>query len=408
VITAHYPEGWVNTVNSGWALSWNDQPLSEGSTAITGAVGEKEITVTWRDKTVDFTINVSTDNNITVTNTTDWNAALTRISGGGNNQDYTITVTGNVGVPGTFNNSFGSVSNLSVTLNGTGKLYLTTNDSILRVADNQSLYINGLVLEGKTHGINGVSGNNNMVAVYVDGGSVTMSGGEIRGNKVDSSNTYSYGGGVYITSSGSFTMSGGKISGNTASVSASAFGGEYDTPNLIRSVSGGGVSVNGGTFTISGGEISGNTAYVSASAYANGGSYAYATASAYGGGVSVDGGTFTMTGGEIKGNTLTAKASASYSVSGAAWLGATGGGVYVSGAGVIFTKTGGTITGSDDSINGNMWSTQRTINTTNIVDNSGGNAVAGGGYRSTTAGPGDDLLYNGTTTPATSSGAWGY
>jgi hypothetical protein len=132
--------------------------------------------------------------------------------------------------------------------------------------------------------------------VYVYG-TFNMSGGEISGNTASSSSSsYSYGGGVYVSSSGTFTMSDGEISGNTAQV-------------------GGGVSV-GGTFTMSGGEISGNTAL-------SVGSYSY------GGGVHVNG-TFTMSGGEISGNTASSSSSSSSSSPYC-------GGVYVDGT---FTMSG--------------------------------------------------------------------
>ena len=73
------------------------------------------------------------------------------------------------------------------------------------------------------------------MCVY-DGGTFTLTGGEISGN------TASYGGGVYVLNGGRFEMTGGEISDNTAGY-------------------GGGVYVyNGGTFTMNGGAISGNSA----------------------------------------------------------------------------------------------------------------------------------------------------
>ena len=126
-------------------------------------------------------------------------------------------------------------------------------------------------------------------AVYVDGGTFTMNGGTIAGNK----NTGMNGGGVYVINDGSFTMNGGIIAGNTG-----------DESNC------GGVGVGGGTFTMNGGTITGNTGD-------------------YSGGVYVRKGSFTMTGGDITGNT-----------------GNDSGGVLVV-YDCTFTMTGGTITGNN-------------------------------------------------------------
>jgi hypothetical protein len=76
-----------------------------------------------------------------------------------------------------------------------------------------------------------------------------MSGGTISGNTVSSSysDSYSYGGGVCVSSGTSFTMSGGTISGNTASAYYYGYGG--------------GVFVDGGAFfTKQGGTIYGSNA----------------------------------------------------------------------------------------------------------------------------------------------------
>ena len=137
--------------------------------------------------------------------------------------------------------------------------------------------------------------NNNYRGVEVDsGGTFTMNGGIISGNKVNGD-----GGGVAVWN-GSFTMNGGTISGNTASC-------------------GGGVYINNGYFTMNGGTISGNKA------------------SDVGGGVQVDRGTFIMHGGTISSNTA-------FDL---------GGGVAVTAS--TFSKMGGIITGyRTDPVNGNQ------------------------------------------------------
>ena len=94
-------------------------------------------------------------------------------------------------------------------------------------------------------------------------------------------------------------------------------------------------------------------------------------------------GTFTMSGGTISGNN---------------------GGVYVSGG--TFTKTGGTIYGysESDTANSNV-----VKNSSGAVQNFRGHAVyaeAPVKIREGTAGPGDNLSFNGRANPPTASGAW--
>ena len=135
--------------------------------------------------------------------------------------------------------------------------------SLVRVNSGGTLVVdNGAILQ-----------NNNSAwaiggGVYVsDGGTFTMTGGEISGN-----NSNSASGGVFVNSGGTFTMNGGKISQNS---SIGAGGGVF-------------VSANS-TFTMNGGEISGNSSASSLDG---------------GGGVFVSGGgIFTMNGGEISKNT---------------------------------------------------------------------------------------------------------
>ena len=106
-------------------------------------------------------------------------------------------------------------------------------------------------------------------AVYINGGSFTMTGGSITGNSS----------GIWVQSSGSFTMTGGSIARNTFNV----------TQDLSYTPCGG-VLVNGGSFTMTGGEITGNTANVEGGLTVGGGVLV------------VNNGSFTMTGGEITNN----------------------------------------------------------------------------------------------------------
>ena len=132
-----------------------------------------------------------------------------------------------------------------------------------------------------------------------NGGTFTMYGGTISGNRTTGSRVEGDGGGVY-NYNGTVTMYGGTISGNTAS--------RY----------GGGVCNNIGTFTMYGGTISGNTA-----TYSGGGVYNY-------------GGTFTMENVTVSDNTANT-AEDPYETN--------GGGIYCS-TGTLIIR-GGTISGNE-------------------------------------------------------------
>jgi len=301
--------------------------------------------------------------NRTITNTSEWNQALTAVRGGGNGTaivplSYIFNISGSFdvsGLSGIASTGFGSVTNIIVTLKGSGTISLSSLGSIVYVGSGQCLVINSenLILQGRSDNNAAVltaqnsgsielksgtiSGNTSLSSgdsygggVYVNSGSFTMSGGEISNNNIRSTSTsqssYSGGGGVCVIG-GSFTMLGGKISSNTTTfasyftsgggvyVSGSSFtmsGGEISN-NTTPSVSGsegGGVCVIGGSFTMSGGKISNNTSYNGGGVYVGGGSFTMNdgeisnnTATAYnGGGVGFSGARFTMNDGKISGN----------------------------------------------------------------------------------------------------------
>jgi hypothetical protein len=263
------------------------------------------------------------DERQTASNLAGWNAALTEITNGGNGalgdpKTYTITINGDIGVPGRTTNNFGNVQYVTVKLTGTGKVYLTSQGYLLRIGDYQAVYIDGaLTLQGLTPGQNGLVQTNSFYStIYVNGGTFELKNGTISGN---TANVIPGGfiqgcSGVYINK-GRFTMSGGTISDNTSNVGGGVclLDGEFNmTGGTITgntATDGGGVSV-GGSFTMTGGTIRGNTAS---------GEFGY------GGGVFVSQyGSYTMTEGTISDNTARQ-----------------GGGVYVE---KMFTMTGGTIT----------------------------------------------------------------
>jgi len=292
--------------------------------------------------------------NLTVTNTSEWNAVLTVISNSGNNQNYTVYISGDIGVAGNTATTFGAVIGLSVTLKGSGRLYLTSQGNMIRLAANQTLIIDSadLTLQGLKNGQNEATQDNNTSMVYINAATAQLElrNGTITGNTATATTTVSCGGGVYVAG-GSFIMDDGEISGNTASTSG-------DNNHSY----GGGVYVNGGSFIMNGGKISDNVS-TAPRAYSHGGGV-FITGSGssftmhdgeisgntslsplamnyyrtHGGGVEVfDYGTFTMNGGKISGNNTT--------YNGGPSSGTYGGGVYV-GTNGIFAMNDGEISGN--------------------------------------------------------------
>jgi hypothetical protein len=207
-----------------------------------------------------------------ITTAAEWNTEIGMIQAAPTGS-YTLNIQGNIGVAGSTAASFGTTpagNPLTVTLQGSGKLYLTGPGNMLCIDADQTLVIDSanLTLQGLTNGQNGaLQDNNNTTVSVAAGGTLELKNGTISGNTSPGN-----GGGVSVR--GTFTMSGGKISGNIAS----------DTNAGI----GGGVCVNNsGTFAMSGGDISGNTA------------------PAWGGGVGVNVGTFRIVTGTIYGNEST-------------------------------------------------------------------------------------------------------
>jgi hypothetical protein len=199
----------------------------------------------------------------------------------------------------------------------------------------------GSLITGNTNSGNGSTGGG---GVYVNGGTLWMSGGAISGNT-----TSNNGGGVYVNG-GTFRMSGGLVSGNTAS--SSSGGGVIVDNNGTFSISGGSVSnnsssntgggvSNGGTFSISGGSVSGNSSFRGGGVN-NGGTFNMSggtvdgnSSSTSGGGVyNFQGGIFRMSGGAVSSNSATTTTNNPASE---------GGGVYNDGT---FDMSGGSVTGN--------------------------------------------------------------
>ena len=188
-----------------------------------------------------------------------------------------------------------SSKTVGITLLGYGgerTITLSSNGSMFTLSTHVTLTLDeNITLVGRS--------TNNTSLVYVSGGSLIMNDrAKISGNTNTSSTSYSYGGGVRI-SSGIFTMNGGKIISNTTVSSDTSYFGY-----------GGGVYGNGGTFTMNGGEITGNNSGLgggvslssSVTFIMNGGKISKNTTSNSGGGICINSGTVTINGGTISGN----------------------------------------------------------------------------------------------------------
>jgi hypothetical protein len=302
-----------------------------------------------------------------VRNTATWVEAVGGIRNSGNDKAYTINVTGTVSVPSSTENTFGSITGITVTIEGNGTLSPSANGSLLRIGKDQTIIAKDLTLKGRD--------NNNASIVYIaEGGTFRMEGkASVTGNT---------GGGVDVSSNGTFTMKGGTISGNTTSrngggvavYSDGTFTMEGGTisGNTVNSSSGGGGGVDvSGTFTMNGGTISGNTSSYGGGVYVRnnalntsgtftmeGGTISGNTAER-GGGVSVMQGTFTMEGGTISGNTspygggVYAAMSGTFTMKDGTISGNTGSGVYLSGLGPWGYREGGKFIMENGTISGN-------------------------------------------------------
>ena len=223
-----------------------------------------------------------------------------------------------------------------------------------------------LTLTGTTE-ITGNSAKEGGGGICASNGKVTMTGGTISGNKVQSSGARTGGGGVYIDGGATFTMKGGTISGNTATTKGS---------NGSKAM-GGGVCVSG---SVSGSgskfimeddspKITGNKVKT------NGGT----DLSTIGGGVCVcDGATFEMKAGSIESNEALE--------GNLRYFGHAGGGVCVGGNGsadtsenlgyqndsASFTMTGGTISNNKAGYGGGV-----AVTSNNSFTMSGNSKISG-------------------------------
>lgn len=228
----------------------------------------------------------SPGNNHTISNATEWNAAIAAVNAGGNNKTYTFTITKSFELSGTSTTIFTKeLSGITVTIKGEGntapEISLAGNSTghliYFYPHETQKIILEKIIFKGHATNITP------LMRVDLKGELVIGSGALITGN----TNTKDYGGGIHV--GGKLIMDGGEISGNIAGVSNKNSGrgaGIYMTDlsdvimnsgSISKNISyglGGGVYVGfSATFDMKNGSIYGNTAKALNSGARGGGIY---------------------------------------------------------------------------------------------------------------------------------------
>ena len=315
VIVCVFAVGAVSAANTVTVYDYNQLSTNISS-------GDNDLTIIIANDIpvgTDAGFTITTGKNITLTTTAGANYTLYRTGATTTNGNgmFTIQSGGNLTILG---NNFHTLTldGNKTALSENGQTLVWINNGGNFTLDDGGVLTNNSV---KGEGANGEKKRGG--AVYVNGGTFTMSGGTISRNTAED-----YGGGVYLAS-GTFKMSDGVIGGE-----------EKDGNSAFH---GGGVCVYSGTFEMSGGTISGNNATGN-----------------HGGGVYIQSGTFTMKNGTISGNTALSN----------------GGGVYL--AGGAFTMDEGTISnnsahhGGGVFLNGGEFTMNNGIIRKNTADEGGG------------------------------------
>jgi len=267
---------------------------------------------------------------------------------------YIVQISGNENIS-PINAALPTGRNNTITIRGreaVREVRLSANGVLFTIGSGVTLVLDeNVALVGRGGaGSHVTAANNNYLVRINSGGTLIMNeGARIVGNSFSTSTTWnahvtSQGGGVHIANGGTFTMNGGDISGNRATTTITISGTGIAGASLSQ---GGGVFVaNGGAFTMNDGIISGNQATATRSGGAQG-TWAGAfvpNITAQGGGVSVvSGGTFTMNGGEISGNQTTATRPTGSGGN----IVPQGGGVFVAG---IFRISNGIVRGNETAV----------------------------------------------------------
>jgi len=368
-----------------------------------------------------------------VNNITSYVEAVNGIRSSGNNRVHIITIIGNITVPIGGEGMFGSVTGVTLTVQGNGNvLSLSGNGCMFHIGNRQTVVLKDISLQGR-------DSNNSSMVVIMNGGTFRMEGSaSITGNKVTDSHgggvlvnggnfimqnnaslsgntsTNGNGGGVYVSNNGTITMQSGNISNNSSQRGGGVYinnNGTFTMQNGTISSNtsesnGGGVYINdNGTFTMQNGTISGNTTstkmdnagggvYIGKNgtftmlngtisdntAIGSSNSWAPIGVAVYGGGVYISGGTFTMQGGKILNNIVKAIRGGGYSSNSAK-----GGGIYLDGGTFTMqgnaTVSGNTATSEGDysKCGGGVYINNGTFTMRDNTSVSGNNATAGSG-----------------------------
>jgi hypothetical protein len=396
VIGQHNPPQTVT-----WSISGNNSTNtninSSGRLTVAGNEGASTLTVTatstydnTKSNTAIVTISIF-GGTFNVSNVFEWNQAVNSIRNGGNNRIYTIIVTGEISLPVSTGNSFGSVIGLQVTLEGGGSLTMSANGRVIEIGAGQTIITKNIILQGSSSNtagpvvhVNGgifrmedgaVVRDNMNRGILVSGGTLIMHGGIVTDNSssqrgggvslenastlimyqnavISNNSSNMSGGGVFVGRGSNFIMEAGTVSANTSLTSG---GGIFVDINASFIMNNGEITANrttgsnqdgGGVVLASSWELLGERGGIFTM---NGGSISTNTATRDGGGVciwgsrwsSVLGGTFTLNGGLIFNNQA----------------GRHGGGISSNSVGNfangVFNKMGGTISGNTAAVEGN-------------------------------------------------------
>ena len=157
------------------------------------------------DKTKSSRVNVSVPGGVSpinVTNISTWNSAINRIRNGGNGQNYIINITGNISIPAITENIFGSVTDITVIIQGRGTISISVNGSLLRIGAGQTVIIKDVTLRGRTD-------NDSPVVIINSGGIFRM-----EGNASVTGNTSSTNSGIHINGGTFIMQDSASVSGN--------------------------------------------------------------------------------------------------------------------------------------------------------------------------------------------------
>ena len=250
--------------------------------------------------TATYTINVPASYN--VGSLEEWDAAVNNINVGGNDKEYTITVTNDFSIRGKSNNTFTPAS-VTVNICGNYSIALASGSCLLRIGAGQTVILEDVGLVGSSSNLNSL--------VLVNGDFIMRGEASVSNNTFNALNNRAVavnatGGGVYVGDGGVFTMQGSSSVRNNMAIghNSGSFISMNQTINYNASSGyGGGVYVaGGGTFIMrENASVSNNSAR-----RGSGSNYGYGS----GGGVYVTAnGTFTMTdNASLTGNTASTSA----------------------------------------------------------------------------------------------------